>query len=44
MFDEKKKYKIVVLGNSDVGKTSLLTRYAQGSKPTKVLPTIGADF
>ena len=43
--DQKKNFlKIVVLGDSDVGKTSLLMRYTQGTKPTKMKPTIGADF
>ena len=42
---QKKNFlKIVVLGDSDVGKTSLLMRYTQGTKPTKMKPTIGADF
>ena len=36
--------KIVVLGDSDVGKTSLLMRYTQGKTPQNMKPTIGADF
>ena len=36
--------KIVVLGDSDVGKTSLLMRYTQGKHPQNMKPTIGADF
>ena len=36
--------KIVVLGDSDVGKTSLLMRYTQGKTPANMKPTIGADF
>ena len=36
--------KIVVLGDSDVGKTSLLQRYTQGKNPQNTKPTIGADF
>lgn len=36
--------KIVVLGDSDVGKTSLLMRYTQGKNPLNTKPTIGADF
>ena len=36
--------KIVVLGDSDVGKTSLLMRYSQGRNPASTKPTIGADF
>ena len=42
---QKKNFlKIVVLGDSDVGKTSLLMRYTQGKAPAKMKPTIGADF
>ena len=45
MTDQKKNFlKIVVLGDSDVGKTSLLMRYTKGTAPTKMKPTIGADF
>ena len=36
--------KIVVLGDSDVGKTSILMRYTQGKTPANMKPTIGADF
>ena len=42
---QKKNFlKIVVLGDSDVGKTSLLMRYTQGKHPQNNKPTIGADF
>ena len=42
---QKKNFlKIVVLGDSDVGKTSLLMRYTQGKNPATTKPTIGADF
>ena len=42
---QKKNFlKIVVLGDSDVGKTSLLMRYTQGKTPMHMKPTIGADF
>ena len=41
---KKNFLKIVVLGDSDVGKTSLLLRYTQGKNPTNTKPTIGADF
>ena len=46
MEDIKKKnfLKIVVLGDADVGKTSLLMRYTVGQTPTNSKPTIGADF
>ena len=36
--------KIVVLGDSDVGKTSLLMRYTKGEHASNTKPTIGADF
>ena len=36
--------KIIVLGDSDVGKTSLLMRYTKGTNPQNSKPTIGADF
>ncbi len=45
MASRKKNFlKIVILGDSGVGKTSLLQQYlsGSGSKPTR--PTIGADF
>ena len=43
--DAKKNFlKIVVLGDSDVGKTSLLLRYTQGKMPAVTKATIGADF
>ena len=44
---QKKNFlKIVVLGDSDVGKTSLLMRYTKEHKPIlgSSKPTIGADF
>ena len=45
MDTQKKNFlKIVVLGDSDVGKTSLLLRYTQGKTPTVTKATIGADF
>lgn len=39
--------KVIVLGNSSVGKTSILTRYTwtgQGSYQLSHTPTIGVDF
>ena len=40
---KKNFFKIVVIGDSSVGKTSLLMRYTEGvGKDTK--PTVGADF
>lgn len=45
MESAKKNFlKIVVLGDTDVGKTSLLLRYTQGKLPTATKATIGADF
>jgi len=42
---QKKNFlKIVVLGDANVGKTSLLMRYTQGKNPQNMKPTIGADF
>ena len=41
---KKNFLKIVVLGDSDVGKTSLLLRYTQGKTPATTKATIGADF
>ena len=36
--------KILVLGSSNVGKTSLMTRYATGTFTGQRMPTVGADF
>lgn len=39
--------KVIILGNSSVGKTSILTRYTWNGKGTYQLshtPTIGVDF
>lgn len=36
--------KLVVLGDSGVGKTSLMTQYVQGTFSSKYKATIGADF
>jgi GTPase SAR1 family protein len=46
---EKQMYmaKVIILGNSSVGKTSILTRYTwngQGSYHLSHTPTIGVDF
>ena len=40
---KKNFFKIVVIGDASVGKTSLLMRYTQGRVPA-TKPTIGADF
>ena len=34
-------FKVLVLGNSNVGKTSLIKAYATGESPQKMMPTIG---
>ena len=44
VLERKNFLKIVVLGDADVGKTSLLMRYTQGKPPMNMKPTIGADF
>ena len=36
--------KIVVIGESGVGKTSLLQQYIDGQVSSMTKPTIGADF
>ena len=41
---KKNFLKIVVLGDANVGKTSLLTRYTEDKAPVSTKPTIGADF
>jgi len=38
------KFKIVIAGQKNVGKTSLLRRYATGKFDTSTLSTIGVDF
>ena len=38
------KFKVVIAGQKDVGKTSLLRRYATGKFDTSTLSTIGVDF
>lgn len=34
-------FKILVLGNSDVGKTSLIRLYTTGETATNLIPTVG---
>ena len=36
--------KIVIVGDAQVGKTSLLQRYVNDIFPEEYLPTIGVDF
>ncbi|HUX99282.1 MAG TPA: Rab family GTPase [Candidatus Deferrimicrobium sp.] len=40
----KYSYKLVVIGDPSVGKTSLIRRYADKKFDSSYLPTIGADF
>ena len=37
-------FKILLIGNSAVGKSSLLLRFAENTFPESFLPTIGVDF
>jgi small GTP-binding protein len=37
-------YKVVILGDTNVGKTALLTRFAKGTFKKESEPTIGAHF
>ena len=39
-----KLVKIIVIGDSGVGKTSLLNQYCYGKFDKKINPTIGCDF
>ena len=37
-------FKIILLGDSSVGKTHLLSRYIRGQLPRQKMPTIGVEF
>ena len=37
-------FKIVVVGDSSVGKTAIIRKFALGSFDTQICPTVGADF
>ena len=37
-------FKVLLLGNSDVGKSSLILRYVDGTWSNTFIPTIGVDF
>ena len=37
-------YKVVILGDTNVGKTAILTRFAKGVFKKESEPTIGAHF
>jgi small GTP-binding protein len=42
--DVDKDYKIIILGDSQVGKTSIIARYTHNTFETSLMPTIGSDF
>lgn len=42
--EKKLAFKIVVIGDPAVGKTSLIRRFSENKFDTSYLPTIGADF
>lgn len=44
MSSQKKSLKVVILGDSGVGKTSLMNRYSSGKFTGQYKATIGADF
>ena len=37
-------FKVLVLGDSSVGKTSVISRYATGDVPLRLIATIGTCF
>ena len=43
-YDEPIKIKVVLIGESGVGKTSIIARYTQNSFKSQQLPTTGANF
>lgn len=44
MAEQVTSMKIVLLGNSGVGKTSIVFQYVSGSSPESIKPTVGAAF
>ncbi len=44
MTDFETSVKIVLLGDSGVGKTSIVAQYVSGSTPDSIKPTVGAAF
>ena len=43
-YNEKIKFKIITIGNSGVGKTSILNRYISNTFRGELIPTVGLDF
>ncbi|KAH8281393.1 hypothetical protein KR054_000270 [Drosophila jambulina] len=37
-------YEVIILGNSNVGKSSLLSCYVHGKVPEETQPTVGVEF
>jgi len=44
MKTNKRFLKIIIIGDSGVGKTSILDNYLRGQTPSILKPTIGAEF
>lgn len=42
--DSSQSYKVVLVGSSGVGKTSIVHQLLQGSQPVETTPTIGVEF
>ncbi len=42
--EKKRAFKILVLGNSSVGKTTLISRYTKGFSPEQYITTIGVNI
>ncbi|CAD8064952.1 unnamed protein product [Paramecium sonneborni] len=44
MPEEIKQFKITLVGNTQVGKTNLFSRFVQGKLPKVIYPTIGVEY